>query len=57
MVFYAGSNFIRALDPHNGGELWKDTTNVGGIHWESPIVVNGMVYLPDENAHLTAYSR
>ena len=57
MVFYAGSNIIRALDPRSGNELWQNTANVGGIHWESPIVVNGVVYLTDENAHLTAFSR
>jgi outer membrane protein assembly factor BamB len=57
MVFYAGSNNLHALDPKTGHELWHDTTYVGGIHWESPIVVNGVVYITDENAHLTAFSR
>ena len=57
VVFYAGSNNIHALDPKTGNELWHDTTYVGGIHWESPIVVNGVVYITDENAHLTAYAR
>jgi outer membrane protein assembly factor BamB len=56
-VFYAGSNNIHALDPRSGNELWHDTTHLGGIHWESPIVVNGVVYITDENAHLTAYAR
>ncbi len=31
-------------------------TNIGAIHWESPIVVNGWVYCSDENGNLTAYS-
>jgi outer membrane protein assembly factor BamB len=57
VVFYAGSNNIHALDPKSGNELWHDTTYLGGIHWESPIVVNGVVYITDENAHLTAYAR
>jgi outer membrane protein assembly factor BamB len=57
VLFYAGSNNIRALDPRNGNQLWHDSTYLGGIHWESPIVVNGVVYITDENAHLTAYAR
>ena len=57
VVYYAGSNNIHALDPKSGNELWNDTKYVGGIHWESPIVVNGVVYITDENAHLTAYTR
>jgi hypothetical protein len=57
VLFYAGSNNIRALDPRSGNRLWHDTTYLGGIHWESPIVVNGVVYITDENAHLTAYAR
>ena len=44
-----------ALDPTTGNTLWSDTTNVGGIHWESPIVVQGRVYLTDEAAHLVAW--
>ena len=57
VLFYAGSNDIHARDPRTGTELWHDTTYIGGIHWESPIVVNGVVYITDENAHLTAYAR
>ncbi len=57
VIFYAGSHNIHALDPRSGNELWHDSTYLGGIHWESPIVVNGVVYITDENAHLTAYAR
>jgi hypothetical protein len=28
---------------------------IGDIHWESPIAVDGRVYVSDESAHLTAY--
>jgi hypothetical protein len=55
ILYYAGSGAIRALDPTTGNSLWSDTTNVGGIHWESPIVVQGHVYLTDESGHLIAW--
>lgn len=54
ILYYAGTGAIHALDPTTGNSLWSDT-NVGGIHWESPIVVQGRVYLTDEAAHLIAW--
>ena len=48
VLYYATSGSIRALDPvSGGGALWQGA--IGGIHWESPIVANGMVYVTDEN--------
>ena len=45
---------LSAYSPTTGSLLW--TTNmVGGTHWESPIVANGMVYVTDENGMLTAF--
>ena len=44
---------LHALDAATGNELWHDT--IGGIHWESPIVANGVVYITDGSGHLTAY--
>ena len=35
--------------------FWQDKT-IGSIHWESPVVANGVLYLTDESMHLTAYS-
>jgi hypothetical protein len=29
--------------------------NIQGVHWESPTVVNGRVYMPDESGTITAY--
>ena len=37
-----------------GKELGHYAT-IGGIHWESPIVANGVLYITDENSQLTAY--
>jgi hypothetical protein len=31
-------------------------SQVGGIHWQSPIVANGMLYLEDQGGNLTAFS-
>ena len=56
VLYFAGGNIIRALDPLTGNVLWSDTAHVGGNHWESPIVVNATLYITDESAHLTAYA-
>ncbi|MDP9120938.1 MAG: PQQ-binding-like beta-propeller repeat protein [Acidobacteriota bacterium] len=55
IVFYAGSGNVFGLDPTTGGQLWHDTS-IGGIHWESPIVVDGHLYLTDESNQLWAYA-
>ncbi len=54
MLFVATSNAIRALDPGSGNVLWQDTA-IGDVHWQSPIVVNRQVFLPDHNGHLYAW--
>jgi hypothetical protein len=46
---------IRALDPLTGNTLWSDNT-IGTIHWSVPVVDNGVLYISDENNHLTAYA-
>ncbi|MCL5267694.1 MAG: PQQ-binding-like beta-propeller repeat protein [Bacteroidetes bacterium] len=53
VLFCAGSHDMRALDPTTGRLLWHDTT-IGGIHWESPIVADGVLYITDESGDLTA---
>jgi outer membrane protein assembly factor BamB len=55
VLFYATSGRIRALDPLNGHELWSDT-QIGSIHWESPIVANGELFITDQSGHLTMYA-
>lgn len=55
VVFIARSGLISALDATSGSLLWSDN-RVGPIHWESPIVVKGVVYITDHNGKLTAYS-
>ena len=55
VLFYASSYNIRALNPVTGDLLWQDT-RIGAIHWESPIVANGVLYISDESSQLTAYA-
>jgi hypothetical protein len=55
VVFIARSNMITALNAINSSVLWSDS-HIGSIHWESPIVANGMLYITDESGKITAYS-
>jgi outer membrane protein assembly factor BamB len=55
VLFYARSGLVSALNPTSGTLLWSNN-QIGGIHWESPIVANGVLYLADGAAKLTAYS-
>jgi hypothetical protein len=54
MVFYVGGGGVKALDPTTGTQLFGDTSP-GGIHWEAPIVIQGRLYVTDENSQLWAY--
>lgn len=60
VLFYAGSTSqssggIWALNPTTGDLLWSAALP-GAIHWESPIVANGVVYMVDYGSSLTAFS-
>src|SRR5579859_2411585 len=55
VLYYASGNILRALNPVNGALLWHNN-QIGGIHWESPIVVNGLLYVTDEAGFLNGYS-
>jgi len=55
VVFMAHSKLISALDATSGAVLWSDT-RIGAIHWESPIVVKGVLYITDQSGKLTAYA-
>jgi hypothetical protein len=54
VLFDARNNLIEARDPVSGRQLWQDTS-IGAIHWEHPVVANGMLYITDESGQLTAY--
>lgn len=53
IVFIQSSNAVRAIDPTSGTVLW--TGQVGSMHWQSPAVVNGHVFVID-NSNLTAFA-
>ncbi len=54
VLYCAGSHDIRALDPRSGKRLWT-SRKIGRIHWESPIVADGVLYITDEDARITAF--
>lgn len=54
VLYCAVSGIIRALDPVTGKAIWSNK-HIGGIHWESPIVDNGILYITDESGNLTAF--
>ena len=60
ILFVAFNNNLVALNAGTGAQLWSSAQgngpNIGGIHWQSPIVVNGWVYCSDQNGNLTAFS-
>lgn len=55
VLYYSTTNKVYALSPSAGTVLWSDAS-IGKIHWESPVVANGVLYVLDESAQLTAYS-
>ena len=53
VLFCAGADQIKAFNPVTGAEVWHD--QIGTIHWQSPIVVNGVLYITDNSTQLSAY--
>lgn len=54
MLFYNSSGGIKALDPTTGNQLFSDSSP-SGLHWESPILIDGRLFVGDESANLWAY--
>jgi outer membrane protein assembly factor BamB len=54
ILYYASSHHIRALNLLDGKQLWSDTS-IGSIHWQSPIVADGILYVTDDYGQLTAF--
>jgi outer membrane protein assembly factor BamB len=60
VLFAAASGAVLALDPSSGRHLWSSTQGdaggtIGDIHWESPIVLGGSLYITDESGTISAY--
>jgi hypothetical protein len=57
VLYYAGGSTLRALDPVSGSPLWASNGGeLGSIHWQSPVVFNGALFVTDQSAHLVAYA-
>jgi outer membrane protein assembly factor BamB len=54
VIYMARNNELVALDPETGERIWSDNS-IGKIHWQSPIVVDGRIYVADNERHLFAY--
>jgi hypothetical protein len=54
VLYYANDNNLRALDPTTGAQLWN-ATSIGPIHWQTPTVANGVVYVGDNSREVTAF--
>ena len=60
VLFIATQGGVLGLDPNTGKTLWisgqgSAAGNIGPVHWQSPIVVSGRLYIADENGQLSAY--
>jgi hypothetical protein len=54
-LYYAASHALRALDATTGQVIWSDN-QIGNVHWQSPIVVNGRIYMIDQTSKLWVYA-
>ncbi len=55
VLYFAHDHEIVAIDPTTGNRLWAGT-EIGTIHWQSPIVIEDAVYLEDSDGYLNAYA-
>ncbi|HMD03006.1 MAG TPA: PQQ-binding-like beta-propeller repeat protein [Candidatus Baltobacteraceae bacterium] len=53
VVYVAASGELEALDATTGAVL--GSAPIGGVHWESPMIARGVVYVTDESHNLTAF--
>lgn len=53
-VYYVSGGIFHGLDAITGTTIWS-TSAIGGIHWQSPIVVNGRLYVFDAESKLWVY--
>jgi hypothetical protein len=55
ILYLALNNRVGAYDPLTGKRLWQDTT-LSALHWQSPVVINGILYIEAGTNHIRAYS-
>jgi outer membrane protein assembly factor BamB len=50
----SGGTCIVARDPATGNPLWT-SEHIASPHWQSPILVNGVIYVMDNGGKLWAF--
>ncbi len=57
-VYYQtlNGNDIVALDATTGAQIWQSASSLSGVHWQSPIVVNGRLYVVDDGGNLWVFA-
>jgi hypothetical protein len=58
-VVHNNGGAIDACDPTTGSLLWTSTqvgVTLGGIHWESPIILNNLLLISDESGKVYAFA-
>ncbi|MGH2458870.1 MAG: PQQ-binding-like beta-propeller repeat protein [Chloroflexota bacterium] len=60
VLYVAHSGAVDARDPTTGRILWSSPQagpkgTIGSIHWESPVVVDGRLFISDGSGNLTAF--
>jgi outer membrane protein assembly factor BamB len=61
VLFLTSNSGVTAHDPHDGHQIWSSAQdsaggNIGGNHWQTPIVADGRLYIADEQAHVICYA-
>jgi hypothetical protein len=51
----SANNVLTAYAPTTGAPLWNVTIG-NGVHWQSPVVANGVVYVEDGGGNLNAFA-
>lgn len=54
VLYLAYGTTVGAYRPLDGSLVWHDSS-LGSLHWQSPIVVNGVLFIEDGAQHLNAY--
>ncbi len=60
VLYYVSNNgrdggTIQALNPTTGALLWSNA-GIASIHWQTPMVANGVLYIGDNSPELIAFS-
>ena len=53
VLYVAAGSTMHAYNPTTGALLWS--TPIGSVHWESPLVADGALFVTDGSNHLTAF--